>query len=92
MIEAWPGGYVGRRLPALFRQLGLVDVLVEPAFVQTSVAILRRLLLGPIQLGLDDGRIKEAEVDSWWAGLERAERAGRHCAPSLGFIVCGRKV
>lgn len=88
---AIPQSWIGRQLPRLFRQAGLVEVTVSPEVVIfPSLAAYRRLVAGTLDAAVRDGRLNHADVIAWWSDLERADCTYGFFAANLGFVVCGR--
>jgi ubiquinone/menaquinone biosynthesis C-methylase UbiE len=88
---AVPNSWIGRQLPGLLRQAGLVDVIVSPQVVTfPSLASYRRLVQRTLDEAARNGRLAAADVDAWWADLEQADHACGFFAANLGFIVSGR--
>jgi ubiquinone/menaquinone biosynthesis C-methylase UbiE len=87
-------GGIGRRLPALFRDHGLVDIRVFPvSALLTELHVAQdfmwiRPTLGRAQAA---GTISAGEAAAWLDDLEAADRAGRFFAAAFGFTVAGRK-
>lgn len=89
---AVPQGWIGRQLPRLFREAGLVEVAVVPhVLMLPTLESYRRLVGGTLDLAVSTGRITAEELDRWWSDLARAEREGGFLVANLGFIVGGRR-
>jgi hypothetical protein len=90
--DVMPSGRVGRRLPALFREVGLTAIEVFP-----YTAIVREWddevlkLREKAERARDDGLVTDAEVASWLASLAAAARAGMFLGAVTVFTVRGRK-
>ncbi len=92
--DGYQDGWMGRRLPGLFREAGLAEIVVEPVTV-----LLTDLAQANAVLALEDtvaragaaGVVSEAEGAAWLDGLRAASEAGRFFAAISGFIVVGRK-
>ncbi len=86
-------GYSGRQLYRLFRQQGLDDVVVEGFCLPVVSYPLTRQL---VQLdeaeaeALSAGVVTSEELDTWRAGLERAEANGAFFASASILLVAGR--
>lgn len=86
-------GWIGRRLPALMREAGLVEVQVE-----ANTVILDRLQDADSLLGLsaaalrgyERGLLTPEETARWLAGLQNAEERSRFFCSLTGFTVHGR--
>lgn len=87
-------GWVGRTLPRLFREQGLVDVGVVPASaILTSLVVADQVfnLRTGAQLAADTGRIRREEAAGWVRTLEEADECGMFFSSLSGYIVSGRK-
>ena len=92
--ESYRDGWIGRRLPSLFKEAGLVDIRVVPAtVVQTDYALASEIFsLGRMASQAHEaGAITAAEAAAWLSELAEAGRAGRFFSAITGFIVGGRK-
>ncbi len=92
--DGYQDGWMGRRLPGLFREAGLAEVAVEPVTV-----LLTELAQGNAILAIEDtvaraqaaGAVTETEGAAWLDVLRTADRTGRFFAAITGFLVSGRK-
>jgi ubiquinone/menaquinone biosynthesis C-methylase UbiE len=84
-------GWIGRQMPRLFREAGLVDVSVVPHTILMRHEFLHQLLDGFITKELDAGTLTRDEVGAWWRGLEETNSKGDFFAGITGFIVSGRR-
>lgn len=91
---AVPQGWIGRRLPGLFKRCGLLDVSVI-----TGTFVLQDFTSANRVWGLERhareaermGRLSTAAVDAWVSDLEQRSRAGQFFSAALGIIAVGRK-
>ncbi|HET8521795.1 MAG TPA: methyltransferase domain-containing protein [Thermomicrobiales bacterium] len=92
--DGYRDGWMGRKLPGLFRAARLTEVTVEPVTV-----LLTDLVQANAVLALEDTvtravaaeSVAEAAGAAWLDGLRTASEAGRFFAAISGFIVAGRK-
>jgi SAM-dependent methyltransferase len=87
-------GWMGRKLPGLFNQLGLTDIVVTPiTFVSTDYARTAPSLYLPTLLARAQtaGVITRAEAESWLADLEQRGRSGQFFRALTSFRVYGQK-
>jgi ubiquinone/menaquinone biosynthesis C-methylase UbiE len=84
-------GWIGRRLPRLFRAAGLTDIICVPHAVRPHCAFAHRLFDGHLAKAQQAGLLCADELVRWWQHLEQAEAAGQFHLGILGFIVGGRK-
>ena len=84
---------MGRRLPGLFREAGLIEIVVEPVTV-----LLNDLSQANAVLALEDtvtrataeGIVAQAAGAEWLNGLRTASEQGRFFAAISAFMVAGR--
>jgi SAM-dependent methyltransferase len=89
-------GWIGRRLPALFRGCGLVNIEIHPISISGPLTdydwaldflALAKSATGAAKAGL----ISPAEARTWLEHLQDAEGRGLFFAHLSGFIVAGQK-
>ncbi len=95
VADSFPSGTIGRQLPGLFRELGLIDIAIEP-----TVLMQTGLQLGPdgrpIARGLLDGSyaasvLSAEEFTRARTEVEDAINSGLYFDASIWFHVSGRK-
>jgi ubiquinone/menaquinone biosynthesis C-methylase UbiE len=84
-------GWVGRALPRLLRDAGLVDVAVVPHGVEIPYDFFGWILSGHLDATLATGLFTPQELIAWWDELDAAHARGRFFAALLGFVVVGTK-
>jgi ubiquinone/menaquinone biosynthesis C-methylase UbiE len=95
-LQAWCDGlrdaWLGRRIPALARGLGLRDVEVLPHALVLSPD-LALPLLGPatVERAVAAGALSADEGAAWLAHLDDLQRQGRFFSTLTGFLVVARK-
>lgn len=87
-------GWMGRRLFALFQEVGVAEIAIAPmVLASTNFAVVDQL--GDLRQAAEGlagaGEISATEAASWLDQLERADQAGRFFAAATLFIVAGRK-
>jgi ubiquinone/menaquinone biosynthesis C-methylase UbiE len=92
--DAYQNGWMGRQLPALFKEAGLVDVTVIPYNVllpdyATANQVLT--LETSAERAREQGLVTPAEAADWIAQLREADRAGRFFGALTAFIQVARK-
>jgi ubiquinone/menaquinone biosynthesis C-methylase UbiE len=92
--DGYQDGWMGRRLPGLFRELGLTEIIVEPVQVlltdlaQANVVLaLESTVVRATASGLVDG----VEGATWLDALRTASEQGRFFAAITAFMVMGCK-
>jgi ubiquinone/menaquinone biosynthesis C-methylase UbiE len=89
---AVPNCWMGRQLPRLFREAGLVDIAAVPQVVMLpSLDSYRRLVHGSLDAAVQSGNLAADDLARWWSDLERTDREGGILAANLGFVVHGRR-
>jgi ubiquinone/menaquinone biosynthesis C-methylase UbiE len=89
--EAFVQGRMGRQLPRLLHQAGLLDVSVEPTTVMGSLDIGKLILGRHVDWLRDTGVLSSAVVDRWWGELAEADQAGVFTMGATTFLVTGTK-
>jgi len=86
-------GWMGRRVPALFRAAGLRDLAVEPVTVLLTDYAQGNTILaleGTVGRAVAEGVVAPEEGDRWLAELRAASAAGRFFGAVTCFLVSGR--
>jgi len=91
LFKAVPNGAIGRQLPRLLRESGLIDIRVIPHVFVAPYRLWRSLVEGTLIKELEAGTVSALELDRWWSELAAADREGQFFEASLGFIVPGQK-
>jgi ubiquinone/menaquinone biosynthesis C-methylase UbiE len=84
-------GCVGRTLPRLLRDSGLVDVATIPHAVEIPFDFFGWVLSGHLDAAIAAGSFTPEELIGWWDALDDAHARGRFYAAILGFVVAGTK-
>jgi ubiquinone/menaquinone biosynthesis C-methylase UbiE len=96
MVNFWcdgfRNGWLGRHVPALFREVGLRDINVVPATLRLTCSLASQMI-GPsvVERAQAAGVVTGDEATAWLQELQEAEDAGRFFSTLTGFIVVGRK-
>jgi ubiquinone/menaquinone biosynthesis C-methylase UbiE len=85
-------GWIGRRLPRLFREVGMADVTVSFRTVLLDYDFLQLLLGGHVASVVSSGTLSENEADLWWTHLSHANREGNFHYGVTASIVSGTKL
>jgi ubiquinone/menaquinone biosynthesis C-methylase UbiE len=92
--DGYRDGWMGRRLPGLFRDAGLTEIAVEPVMVlltNLSQANAVLALEETVSRAEEAGAVSESAGIAWIEGLRAASETGRFFAAVSGFVVAGRK-
>jgi len=84
-------GCVGRTLPRLLRDAGLVDVTTIPHAIEIPFDFFGWVLSGHLDAAIAAGSFTPAELIGWWDAIDDAHAKGRFYAAILGFVVAGSK-
>lgn len=84
-----PNGCVGRTLPRLLHDAGLVDVATIPHAVEIPFDFLGWVLSGHLDAAIAAGSFTPDELIAWWDAIDEAHARGRFFAAILGFVVAG---
>jgi ubiquinone/menaquinone biosynthesis C-methylase UbiE len=84
-------GLVGRTLPRVVRDAGLVDVVTIPHAIEVPFDFFGWILSGHLDAALASGSFLPEELIGWWDEIDAAHARGRFFAAILGFVVAGTK-
>ncbi|HKG40119.1 MAG TPA: methyltransferase domain-containing protein [Conexibacter sp.] len=84
-------GCVGRTLPRLLRDTGLIDVVTIPHAVEIPFDFFGWILSGHLDAAIQAGSFTPEELIGWWDAIDAAHARGRFFAAILGFVVAGSK-
>ncbi len=90
--DGFRDGWLGRHMPALFREAGLLDVRITPATLWLRYPVAMQMV-GPatVQRACAAGVLTEAEGEDWLRQLHERHEAGLLFCTLTGFLVVGRK-
>ncbi len=96
IVNAWcdgfRNGWLGRRIPALFRDAGLLDVAVSAETLRLTYPLAIQMVGPPtVERALASETISPSQAEGWLAWLLQTEEAGRLFCTLTGFLVAGRK-
>lgn len=86
-----PNGWVGRALPRLLRDAGLVEVTTTPHAIEVPFDFFGWVLSGHLDAALAAGLFTPDELIGWWDEIDAAHASGRFYAAILGFVAAGAK-
>ena len=92
--DTYQQGWMGRRLPGLFRAAGLIEISIEPVPVLLPDYAQGNLILaleGTVARAVDHGLVTPDAGATWLADLRAADTIGRFFGALTGFLVSGRK-
>ena len=89
--DGMKNGWIGRRMPRLFRSHGITDVVVKNETLFVTYEFLKLLLGGHVARLHDNGALSREEANQWWTSLADADRDGTFLYAFTAFIVSGTK-
>ena len=89
--DNFKNGWIGRRLPRLFKQNAMRDISVTPQTIFISYPFLELLLGGHSTRATEAGVLSAYEADRWWTDLREAHEAGTFLYAFTALIVAGTK-
>jgi ubiquinone/menaquinone biosynthesis C-methylase UbiE len=90
--DGFRNGWLGRHVPALFREVGLLDINVVPATLRVPYSLASQMIGPPVvERARAAGLLSADEATAWLEELREAEEEGRFFCTLTGFIVVGRK-
>jgi len=96
LLKFWYGqlqcGWVARHLPAMFKEIGMADINVEPRSMIYDFDLVGPSLYGTMQRAAEAGIATADEVAAWFTDLEQAHDNGSFFCANMGYIVSGRKL
>jgi len=84
-------GWMGRQLPTLFREAGLVNIVVTGQMLSIDYEYFQMVFGGLLQEAQAAGQVEASEVTRFWSELSQANREQRLFG-YVGFVVGGRKL
>ena len=89
--DSFKNGWIGRRLPRLFKRHAMTDISVTPRTVTITYPFLELLLAGHVTRAQQAGALAPAEAERWWAHLREAHADGTFLYGFTALIVAGVK-
>ena len=84
-------GWIGRQLPRLFTESGLVDVRTATRVLFPPFPFFEMLVGGHLTRMVEAGAVSRPAIDAWSADLAAAHARGRFLAGFVAFIVSGTR-
>ncbi len=90
--DGFRNGWLGRHVPALFREAGLEEVRITPATLWLRYPVAMQMV-GPatVERACAAGLLTKAEGEDWLTQLQARYEAGLLFCTLTGFLVVGRK-
>lgn len=83
---------LGRRLPGLLSQAGLVDITFELVAIQPCPELVQMIVVDPVRSAIDGGRLPAAATTAWLEELAGTNAAGLFTVALIGWLVSGRRL
>lgn len=90
--DGFRNGWLGRHVPELFREAGLLEVQITPATLWLRYPVAMQIV-GPatVERACAAGVLSSAEGETWLRQLQEKHEAGRLFCTLTGFLVVGTK-
>src|SRR5262249_41180484 len=69
-------GSIGRQVPRLFAEAGLIDVDAAPRVIRCGAGFFRLLLAHHVDQLCEAGVVSRDRVDRWWAAMDESDADG----------------
>jgi ubiquinone/menaquinone biosynthesis C-methylase UbiE len=90
--DSFRNGWLGRHVPALFREAGLEDVRITPATLWLRYPVVMQMVgPGTVERACGAGLLTPAEGEDWLRQLHERYESGMLFSTLTGFLVVGRK-
>ena len=89
--DSFKNGWIGRRLPRLFKQHAMRNISMTPQTIFISYPFLELLLGGHLTRAQQAAAVSSADVERWWTHLRQAHDAGTFLYGVTALIVAGTK-
>jgi ubiquinone/menaquinone biosynthesis C-methylase UbiE len=89
--DNFKNGWIGRRLPRLFKQHAMTDISVTPQTIIIGYPFLELLLGGHVTRAQQTGVVSAKDAERWWTQLREAHEAGTFFYAFTALIVAGTK-
>lgn len=89
--DKFPSGRIGANLFSYFKQHGFKNIRVKPCGYLHPLELVKRIIGGVIQTGVEENVFTGDEIANWWAALENDNKEGHFFASFHGFIVMGTR-
>ena len=90
--DSFQSPHVGRRLPAMYKKAGLIEICVQPhTFIFDFNLTEQVLISGTLERAIKADVVTSNEADGWLSDLKQARDSGTFFFAGTGFIVSGRK-
>jgi ubiquinone/menaquinone biosynthesis C-methylase UbiE len=91
VCDSLKNGWIGRRLPRLFKQHAMKDISVTPQTIIVGYPFAELLLGGHVTRVQRAGVVSAADAERWWTHLREAHEADTFFCAIMALIVAGTK-
>jgi ubiquinone/menaquinone biosynthesis C-methylase UbiE len=91
MCDSIRNGWIGRQLPALFKEAGLRNISTVAHTILPYYTFFTKVCDGMIKSALQKGALTEDEYEQMWNYLEKRNQEGGFLAAIPGFVVYGER-
>ncbi|SRR5579884_82939 len=91
LADAFAQGWVGRQLPRLLAEVGLVEISISPRVMLGGYPFWRLLLDRHLAWLQESGVLGRDEIEGWWAELAEAHASGVFTAGASAFLVAATR-
>jgi ubiquinone/menaquinone biosynthesis C-methylase UbiE len=89
--HSFKNGWIGRRLPRLFKQQDMKDISVTPQTIMITYPFLELLLGGHVSRAQQANVVSSDDAERWWTHLREAHEAGTFLYAFTALIVAGTR-
>jgi ubiquinone/menaquinone biosynthesis C-methylase UbiE len=89
--DGMKNGWIGRRLPRLFGEVGMTDVSCSFQTITMTYDFIQLLIGAHVARAVSSGVLSEQEADLWWSNLAQANGKGTFLYGLTAFVVSGTK-
>lgn len=89
--DAMANGWMGRQLPRLFRETGLVDLWISPSVILSGAEFWQGLFGSHVGQLCADNVLTASQAGDWWRALEQRSADGHFLGGVLAFAVAATR-
>jgi ubiquinone/menaquinone biosynthesis C-methylase UbiE len=91
LCDSFKNGWIGRRLPRLYKQHALKDISGTPRTITITYPFSELLLGGHVTRAQKAGVVSAEDAERWWTHLREAHDAGTFFYAFTALVVAGTK-
>jgi ubiquinone/menaquinone biosynthesis C-methylase UbiE len=89
VVTAMTQGAMGRQVPRLFVEAGVIDVQTAPQVIVGTPAAYRLMLEHHVHELCDRGAVTPERASRWWSAIDEAAASGHFTGGITALVVCG---